>query len=221
MPTILIIEKNGTVKESNIKKCSDDEMYKKAGFKTKDGFKCYTIWNVTLNDKVYCITLYGKTTGRANQENKYEFPPPVDNTLFFGSCILTNTDNDELLNLTAKEWSSIYDYLYGGFEDLDDENSDDDEDFDDEELIGAKITKEGYVKDDFIVEDDEDDLDDDEEEEHEDYEDDEVVVKKSKKVPKKKAKTGKKEIIKPLSIVEVVEENYLDCTDELEEEAYV
>jgi hypothetical protein len=223
MPSIIVIEKNGTVKETNIKKYSDEELYKKAGFKTNEGFKCYTLWNVSLNDKTYCISLYGKTTGRANQENKYEFPPPVDNTLFFGNCVLTNTDNKELLNLTAKEWTAIYEHLYGGFEDLDEENSEEDDDYDEEDMIGVKLTKEGYVKDDFIVDDDDDDMDDDDEDEDdEDYEDEEVVVKKSKKpAPKKKKPCKKDTAAKPLNVMEVNEDNYLDCTDELEEEAYV
>ena len=84
MPTVLIIEKNGSIKELAIKTWVEADLYKKAGFKTKDGFKCYTTWGATIEDITYSISLYGKTTGKANQENKYELPPPLDSTLFFG-----------------------------------------------------------------------------------------------------------------------------------------
>jgi len=217
MPTILIVEKTGAIKELNIKSYAEDELYKKAGFKTKEGFKCYTTWAATIDDTDFNISLYGKTTGKANQENKYEFPPPVDTTLFFGSCVLVNKNGSA--NLSEKEWNLVYDYLYGGFEDLDDEDDDDDEDEEDD-LIGVKLTKEGYMKDDFIVDDDDDEDDD---EDDDDYCDDEeeVVVKKCKKTSSKSKKVTKKDSVKALIVQDIVEENYLDCTDELEEEEYV
>ena len=217
MPTILIVEKTGAIKELNIKSYTEDELYKKAGFKTKEGFKCYTTWAATIEDTDFNISLYGKTTGKANQENKYEFPPPVDTTLFFGSCILVNKNGSA--NLSEKEWNLVYDYLYGGFEDLDDEDDDDDEDEEDD-LIGVKLTKEGYMKDDFIVDDDDDEDDEDDDDDYCDDEE-EVVVKKCKKASSKSKKVAKKDSVKALIVQDIVEENYLDCTDELEEEEYV
>jgi len=86
--TFLVIEKNGTVKEQSLKITSTEDfdesvLYKKAGFKSAEGFGCHAEWNIdNLNDKQYTICVYGKTVGRANQENKFEFPPPIDNTLF-------------------------------------------------------------------------------------------------------------------------------------------
>lgn len=75
MPSIIIVEKLGEIKALQVKNWNESELYKKAGFKNTDGFKCYTTWNVEIDKTKYCIDLYGKTTGRANQENKYEFPP--------------------------------------------------------------------------------------------------------------------------------------------------
>lgn len=225
--TFLIIEKNGSIKEQTLKNFDESQLYKKAGFKTADEFTCHTEWNIEdVNDKSYCISVYGKTTGRANQENKYEFPPPIDTTLFFGNCILVNRVDDEISNLTEKEWDTIYEHLHGGFEDIGDEDSEDEEDDDDEE--GVPRTKSGYVKDDFVVEDDEEEEDEEEEEEEEDEE--EVFVPKTKKTRAKpaakkepKAKNSKKAAV-PVSIFESLganEENYLDCTSELSEEEYV
>jgi len=83
MPIVIIIEKTGSIKELNIKNYNEEELYKKTGFKSSDGFKIATTWNVVVKEKSYIISVYGKTNGRANSENKYEFPPPIDNTLFF------------------------------------------------------------------------------------------------------------------------------------------
>jgi len=229
--TILVVDKTGTIKEVSLKTYDESELYKKAGLKTADGFKCYAEWSVEdINDKSYCVSVYGKITGKANQENKYDFPPPIDNTLFFGNCIIVNKKNEKPVSITSDEWDSVYDYLFGGFEELGDEDSEDeDEDEDDD---GLPRTKEGYVKDDFVVDDEEEDDEEDEEEEEEeedDDEDEEVYVKKVK--PSKKVKISEK--VKPdkknkkntpISNVFIgmnQEENYLDCTSELSEEEYL
>ena len=80
MPSIIIVEKMGNMKQTIVKTITESELYKKAGLKSSEGFKCYTNWLVEHSNSKYTISLYGKTTGRANCENKYEFPPPVDNT---------------------------------------------------------------------------------------------------------------------------------------------
>ena len=116
---LLIVEKNGTIKESVLKTWNEEELYKKAGFKSEQGFKLATTWKVDdINKKSYTINVYGKTDGRATQENKYEFPPPIDETLFFGSCLIVNMCNDKPVSLTTAEWTCIYEKLYGGFESL-------------------------------------------------------------------------------------------------------
>lgn len=152
--SIIIVEKGGNVKELKVKSYDENELYKKGGFKASTDFKVQSVWkDIKLNNITYNIHLYGKLVGRANQENKYEFPPPIDNTLFFGSCVLVNKVNNIPKNLTSTEWNSIYNHLYGGFDDLDEEDSEESEDEDE----GLPKTKSGYVKDDFIVDDDESD----------------------------------------------------------------
>lgn len=46
MPTILIVEKNGDIKESNIKSWVESDLYKKAGFKSADGFSKMHEWKI-------------------------------------------------------------------------------------------------------------------------------------------------------------------------------
>lgn len=241
--TVLIVEKNGDIKESVIKTFSEGDLYKKAGFKTVAGFKMQATWTIDADDAAevgesenapYSISVYGKTDGKANQENKYEFPPPIDNTLFFGNCIIVNRVDGEPANLTSKEWEGIYDYLYGGFEDIGDEDSDDYSEEDDEEEDGKPRTKSGYVKDGFVVDDEEDISDSERDSERDIEDDDEEDVPKKKKTPVKKmkqVKPTKNSIVastKPVTLFERLmdtakdePETYLDCTSELSEESYV
>ena len=213
MPIILIIEKNGNIKESNVKSLDESTLYKKAGFKTEEGFKAHTTWDIEVNSTKYSISLYGKTAGRANQENKYELPPPLDNTLFFGSCILVNKDETgEYKSICEKEWDAVYEALYGGFEDIGHEDSEE-EDIEDE-YDDLEKTKSGYAKDGFIVDDDSEMDEDDDFNES----DSEECYKPKKKAPKKK-KTDKKSNEKTLKID--TSEQYLDCTNELEMEEYL
>ena len=180
MPIVLIIEKKGSVKELNIKKYDEEELYKKAGFKSAEGFKMATTWSIKIDDKSYCISVYGKTNGRAGQENKYEFPPPIDTTLFFGNCILVNQNDDkEVVSVSKSEWKEIYEELYGGFEDIGSEDSEEESEEDDD----LPRTKNGYVKDGFVVDDSD---------ESEEYEEEEVIVPKASK-SKKTKKTNPKQ----------------------------
>jgi len=219
MPQFIIIEKNGSVKPQNVKTLNASDLYKKAGFKTEDGFKKQNVWNI----KKFSIELYGKTNGRAGQENKYDFPPPVDKVLFFGSCLLVNRGSDgSISDLTVKDWEVIYEDLFGGFEDIDDEDTDEDEDSDED----VSKTKEGYEKDGFIVDDDEEEEEDEEEDEEEEDEDEIEVDEeeiKPKRMPKTRSKTSAKKIKTKLELLPksvFVSASILDLNSELTEEDY-
>ena len=63
-----------------------------------------------------------------------------------------NKIDGKVESISKSEWNTVYDFLYGGFEDIGDEDSDLSSDDEDDE---ADRTKEGYVKDGFIVDDEE------------------------------------------------------------------
>jgi hypothetical protein len=159
MTSIVLIDKSGNVTDKKVKQYDETELYKKAGFKKADGFMIQTTWeNVSVDGKTYPkIVMYGKKSGNAGKENQYEFPPPMDTVLCFGTVILVHIDgNNKVGNLRASEWTSIYEHLYGGFEDTRDGSHDDDEEEEEEEMEeidASQLTKQGYMKDDFIVED--------------------------------------------------------------------
>jgi hypothetical protein len=156
---IVLIEKNGTVKQSIAKEVSRDTLYKKCGYKKPDGFEKRTTWNVKVNKEKVTVELWAKDDGKAGMENKYELPPPIDETLFFGTyAIIRTDDNGDIISLTSEMWNKVYDTLFGGFDDVEE---DDEEESDDEmETISkSRKTKSGYLKDDFVADDDEDDAD--------------------------------------------------------------
>jgi hypothetical protein len=215
MPSIVLVETNGNLKDVKLKTISDDELTKKYGLKIADAKHS---WAVTIGKNVYEIALYAKTTGRAGQENKYEFPPPVDSDLYFGKCVLVNSGG----NITVAEWGRIYENLYGGFDDI----GADDSDEDDDDMDDVPLTKTGYMKDDFVVDDDEleEEVESEEEEEEvqSEAESSDDDAKKSKS--KAKSKSKKKISIKPKATrnkAAAPEAAYLDCTSELVEEDYI
>lgn len=222
MTSILIVEKSGSIKSLKAKDLGFDNLYKKAGFKSPEGFKSHVTWKYDT----YRISVYGKTTGKAGQENKYDFPPPIDSTLFFGSCVLVNTDaDDRIVDLSVDMWTKIYEHLFGGFEDLDGDEEEDAELDTDEELEAMKSsgqvvqqTKHGYVKDGFIVDSDEAE-DSDYVESEEDIKPTKKVIKKTISVQITKKTAKKKKVVEPE--IEETDNTYLDCTSELKEEDYV
>jgi hypothetical protein len=102
MPSIIIIEKDGIVREHNLKdpKLNEETLYKKIGLKTGNNFE--RIYNDTYNG----ILLYGKKTGKPNCINKYPFdtllPESLKGCVLFGSCILLKlVTNDSTTEDTA------------------------------------------------------------------------------------------------------------------------
>ena len=159
MTYIIIVDKYGKVKEQNAKDLSPEDLYKKASFKSASGFtECHKWEKLEVNSKTYTkIAVYGKTKGNAGRENKYEYPPPIDTTLFFGNMLIIHYDeNDNPVDLRKDQWNTIYEQLMGGFESLDSS----DEESEEEEIDPSKLNKYGYENDGFVVDDEDlDELD--------------------------------------------------------------
>lgn len=156
MPLIIIVEKNGDLKAQDYKSKKTDELYKKCYFKKAEGFEKVAEWTYSKNsESMLTVELWARSDGLANQENKYDFPPPVDNELFFGNCALLARDsNMNIVDLTIEKWNKIYENLFGGFETLADNEDEDDEEEDELDNVPSSMkTKDGYLKDGFIVED--------------------------------------------------------------------
>ncbi len=145
MTSVIIVEKTGKAKSVQVS--SADELYKKCGFKSIAGYELAHTWTVVFNDVEYKLDVYGKTKGKAGSENKYEFPPPIDNLLFFGNVAVIGRANGLYISLSVDEFNDIMEHLQGGYEELESDDTDDTDSRDE----GFAKTKEGYVKDGFIA----------------------------------------------------------------------
>lgn len=128
MNTVVIIRANGEMKTGKFPK-------------SKNVTVQYT-WSTAEYD----IQLYGRTTGIAGTENKYDFPPPMDNVLFFGDVILASPT----CHLTEEMWVLFYEGIMQ-FEDIEGSETASEDELDPNE----EYTKEGYMKDGFVVSDSE------------------------------------------------------------------
>jgi hypothetical protein len=189
--SIVLIETNGTVKTLKTKEMTTESLYKKCGFRVSDDFLCRHTWKIKgevvgKGDKPMYISVWAKKTGKANFENKYDFPPPLDKELFFGTCAVIHggtppgppeASGEKLTGttklhpqasptqegggvwgaaapheeLTKEMWLKIYEHLFGGFEDIGEEDE-----FSEDELANVApelLTADGYLKDDFVVSD--------------------------------------------------------------------
>ena len=167
MTSILVIDKTGTIKSVKVKDLTADTLYKKCGFRKADGFERRADWEISIDGVKRRVELWARDDGKANTENKYDFPPPADTALLFGSCALVETDRNDhssYLDLSESDWSKMYEKLFGGFDDVEDDEEASEDELDD--IPASMKTKEGYLKDDFVVgsgDSDEDDDDDDDE----------------------------------------------------------
>ena len=110
----ILVSKSGSLKEMRateldyIKVCKTPPTYASA-------FKRHATWTIKKYEAT--IELWARATGRAGQENKYEFPPPVDETLFFGACLLVSKKTGTGIAaapLTISTWKKCTrDYLEG------------------------------------------------------------------------------------------------------------
>jgi hypothetical protein len=154
----ILVKKNGTLKQ--LRPLNPDEMTQPNYVSLSETsetyealFRLHAAWNVKKYGAV--VELWARTTGRAGQENMYEFPPPVDETLFFGNCLLVLAGSSSpSTSFTLDAWKQIYSTLFGGFHNLDKLKHDDETEYDELDDLSEKYkTKEGYLKDGFIVED--------------------------------------------------------------------
>jgi len=150
MVKIIIVTKNTTIKESNVK-FDFKKIYKYAGLKKKTpSFSKIHTWVIENN----FVSLFANIKGKAGNENKYEIPPPKDNDLFYGSLVLVYHSDKDLekgttLDLTTGDWKKYYDELYGGFEELNSEET-----MSDDDIPEDMKTSSGYMKSSFVVDDD-------------------------------------------------------------------
>ena len=194
---IVIVEKTGVLKLLSIKDFKEDEIFKKCGFKKAEDFTKQHQWNIRIEGNKYLVQVYAKIDGRANSENKYDFPPPIDTKLFFGNCAIIakkqnlNEDGKFIYtNLSVELWEKMYEKLFGGFEDLAATALEDENEIDElQNVPKSKKTKSGYLKDGFVV-----DSSDTEDEEYADSDEDEDEDDNETAISKDENEEGEEEL---------------------------
>ena len=139
------------------------------------------------------LTLIGYREGKAGTENKHELPPPIDDQLFFGDILVVASKIDKdwktPVPFTLEQYEKFYSKQFGGFEDIDSDDSES------EEEVVEEIEKE--IVEEEVVEEEEEEEEEDEEDEEGEGEDEDceeyeaevenIVVKKPSKKKAQKA----------------------------------
>ena len=155
---IILIERNSDIKETSTKNKLDmKELYKKCKFRNANDFDKRATWSF---DGSY-ISIYAKDSGKSKTENKTELPPPIDTPLYFGSILVLRHSEEEItetnvIDMTKDIWDNFYEKSMGGSESLGEEDSYSEEEIHPEE----DLTKDGYLKDGFVVDDEEEEIED-------------------------------------------------------------
>ena len=75
---------------------------------------------------MYCFNLnkcnyyfIGLTKGKEKNINQHELPPPIDTNFYYGNIVVIKTnDKHHYQHFTIEDFATVYEELFGGFEDL-------------------------------------------------------------------------------------------------------
>ena len=158
MPTVVLIKKNTDVFTKKVKNLKLENIHKLCTYRLNKDFALRHTWKIKKNNYIH---IFAKSTGRSTSINKFELPPPIDTNMYYGTMCLVKSSNknihlDNVLDFTAEQWSKDYAKLFGGFEDINDADS-----YESDELKNypeEQISKDGYLKDGFVVSNDENEI---------------------------------------------------------------
>ena len=107
MTKIVLVEKTGNKKDLNAKDLSREILYKKCGFRKAEGFEKRHTFEVK-HDGVHSVEVWSRDSGRANTENKYDLPPPIDTNYILERIAIVGVDEiDELTDLDKATWEKV------------------------------------------------------------------------------------------------------------------
>jgi len=114
MVQAIVVATNGEL--SAVSVTSLDDMFKKCNFRSQNGFSERTVWKHFSDGRTHSVRLYAKREGKI--PNKYVFPSPVENEVYYGKCILINTVGDDLFDLSLKTWADLLEDTQKGDDDV-------------------------------------------------------------------------------------------------------
>ena len=69
------------------------------------------------------ISIFAFNEGKAGNENKTELPPPLDKQLYFNNIFVIGHNNNKVVDLNKSEYEEFYETSFGGFDDINSEDS--------------------------------------------------------------------------------------------------
>jgi hypothetical protein len=103
--------------------------------KEKDLKKLYT-WDFEAEK----IEMYGYIEGKEKEINKLELPEPIENKFYYNELIFFSlNDKNEYIDLDEEDFEDFYDMIFGGFDDIDSDDS------------GENFADDEYEEDGFVV----------------------------------------------------------------------
>tara|TARA_B110000914_G_C15196480_1_gene324228 strand:+ start:50 stop:469 length:420 start_codon:yes stop_codon:yes gene_type:complete len=86
------------------------------------------------------IEMYGYINGKEKEINKLELPEPIENKLYYNELIFFSlNDENKYIDLDEEDFEDFYDMIFGGFDDIDSEDS------------GLDFGNDEYEDDGFVV----------------------------------------------------------------------
>jgi hypothetical protein len=158
---MITLDRCGDATQISTKSTDESTFYKRANFKTDANFSLRHSFKVpnNISATVHMIRIYAKDVGKAGTENNTELPPPIDTMLFYGTILAVGYDvTSTACDLSVDVWERTYEHLFGGFENLADTAEADENEVDELDAYPDEMkTKQGYLKDGFVVDSDESD----------------------------------------------------------------
>ena len=230
---IVILKKNGNVSNKKLNKHDNiiDALYSISDKRIKMSDKPVKLYSFSVTNAT--LEIYGYINGKAGQENSHDLPPNAtcycdgfdksDTDLLYGEAYAIKYSDDKIQDFEIEEYAKHYSKLFGGFEDLGDEDEYSEDEL--ENVDPKLLTSQGYFKDDFVVSDkDQDQIDDSPPDTPITLKKADTIMKKvikAKESSKASAKTKGKKGAGKKAVVEEEESQTDESMSELGEETYM
>lgn len=116
--SIVLVDREGNLKNLNVKNFSENELYKRCGFKKDTNFSLRCSISPTINYVQHKFAFYGKSEGNNNFENKYDLLSMLKVKIYGSFAIVAYNENNEPINLYVDNWNFIYEQLKTNCDDL-------------------------------------------------------------------------------------------------------
>jgi uncharacterized membrane protein YgcG len=113
MRAVVVVNKDGTLRQQLTRMTRAADLYKTIGLKASPDFGEQARWPVPASVALAApgtacdVRMFGKTTGHSRFANVYGFPPPINQTVFIGTCVAALFCDDEMSNLSVDQWDSV------------------------------------------------------------------------------------------------------------------